>query len=375
MDRKHVVLIGAGHAHLYVAANAHRFVERGIDLTLVAPGRLWYSGMASGMLAGRYTPEQASIDPELVVTRGGGRLICAQAEMIDREKQTISLDTGNTLGYDLLSINIGSEIRNADRFADAWKVKPISNLVILRKALIEWFSELASANPVSTADPTRIVVIGGGPSGCEIAGNLAAVARHHDVPIEIMLLTREGRLLANHPHQMARSVETVLQQRGIVCRYGVTVVEMEHDRVATDAGETLHADFVVAATGLRASGQIDRWGLVSEASEGGMPVDASLRCTFDPRVFGAGDCITFRPRPLPKIGVFGVRQGPILLHNLLATSQSEPLRTYKPQKNYLTILNLGQGIGCALRGNLHWTGRTSLRWKDWLDRRFVARYR
>lgn len=365
MARPHVVLIGAGHAHLHVAANARMFIERGIDLTLIDPGRLWYSGMAAGMLAGRYEPDEASIDPEPLVTRAGGRRIGARVGSLDRASQTLWLGPGDTIRYDLLSINIGSEARDAGRFAEAWSVKPISNLLGLRDALNDRLTE-------SLDEPTRTTVIGGGPTGCEIAANVAALAQRRGVRHETTILQQGKRLVPSHTRLAARSIERVLRRRGVACRYGITVDTVERNGVLTATGERIEANLVIAATGLRASTEIERWGLGDAA---GMPVNASLRCTHDPRLFGAGDCIAFGPRPLPKVGVFGVRQGPILLHNLIAAARGDPLKPYRPQKKYLTILDLGQGIGCAMRGGLHCTGRASRWWKQRLDRAFIERYR
>src|SRR5947209_4469363 len=57
-----VVLLGAGHAHLDAIRHARSFTRRGFDLTVVAPGPFWYSGLATGMLGGEYAPEDDQID-------------------------------------------------------------------------------------------------------------------------------------------------------------------------------------------------------------------------------------------------------------------------------------------------------------------------
>jgi NADH dehydrogenase FAD-containing subunit len=88
-----------------------------------------------------------------------------------------------------------------------------------------------------------------------------------------------------------------------------------------------------------------------------------------------GDCAAMSGPDLPKLGVFGVRQGPVLLDNLLAVLSGKPPRPYEPQRRWLTILNLGDGRGLAVRGRWWWLGRTSLWAKDRIDRRFLRRYR
>jgi len=100
-----------------------------------------------------------------------------------------------------------------------------------------------------------------------------------------------------------------------------------------------------------------------------------LRSISGGPVFGAGDCVGLEGHALPKLGVYGVRQGPILADNLLASVTGAPLKVFRPQKRSLIILNLGCGDGLALWGALHWYGRSSLLLKDRIDRRFLMRYR
>jgi NADH dehydrogenase FAD-containing subunit len=78
---------------------------------------------------------------------------------------------------------------------------------------------------------------------------------------------------------------------------------------------------------------------------------------------------------LARVGVYGVRQAPILHHNLLAAATGRPLETFRPQKRFLLILNLGDGTGLFLRGSVVLHGRWAFRFKDWLDRRFLQQFR
>jgi NADH dehydrogenase FAD-containing subunit len=104
-------------------------------------------------------------------------------------------------------------------------------------------------------------------------------------------------------------------------------------------------------------------------------VGSTLPSIADARLFAAGDCASLEGYRLPKLGVSGVRQAPILLHKLVALLGGRPLMQYRPQSRYLTFLNLGCGRALAVYGNLHWLGRFSYWIKDRIDRRFLARYR
>jgi NADH dehydrogenase FAD-containing subunit len=103
-------------------------------------------------------------------------------------------------------------------------------------------------------------------------------------------------------------------------------------------------------------------------------VDRFLRSIGDPRIFAGGDCIAFATRELPKLGVYAVREAPVLLHNLFATQDGRRLKSYTPQRRALMILNLGDGTGLAIRGGWVLRNRAFAWIKDRIDRAFLRRY-
>ena len=369
MRRPQLVLCGAGHAHVHVAANAARLVSSGIEVTLVAPGPLWYSGMAAGVLGRRYSLAAGCLDPEPLVRERGGSFLRDRVVGIDREARRVHLASGMSQAYDAVSFNVGSEVdvRNLEPLPTAARpVKPIQDLLELRSALDQF--------PYRTDAPVQIVVVGGGPTGCEVAANLA-----HDVTVSpdtttVTLLARGERLLPGIGATAARAATLALRNRGVTVRTGAEVVRLYPNIAVLASGEPVPFDFLVLATGLRPAGLMQSLGL-PVGRDGGLLVNSHLQSAEDPRVFGSGDCVTMTSYFLPRIGVFGVRQGPVLLDNLEAYLTGGVLRSYVPQKRYLSIINLGAGEGLALWGPLHWRGRVCMRWKDWLDARWMRRYR
>jgi len=92
-------------------------------------------------------------------------------------------------------------------------------------------------------------------------------------------------------------------------------------------------------------------------------------------LLAVGDCATLEAYPdTPKAGVYAVRQGPVLARNLRALLQGEPLESYRPQSDFLTLLNLGDGTALGTKKGISFEGRWVMRWKDWIDRRFMARF-
>ncbi len=363
---KQVVLVGGGHAHLHVVSAAEEFKNAGIELSLIDPGKLWYSGMATGMLGGMYTADEDSIDLAALCGRYKVNFINSKAVGLDTSANSVELETGQQLHYDLLSLNVGSKTNTTfieDPENVAWTVKPIPKLLELKSTVLRHRTE-----------PLRVGVIGGGPTGCEIAANIEVLSREANQNCEIIIYHSEDCLVPEYPAGAASALSKHLKKRGIEIRTGMQVAAIgkkgSKKTLSIKNGGAEEFDEVVIATGLLPSDSIEQLGL----GENGLEVDSTLAALKHPGIFGAGDCILFRERDLPKIGVFGVRQAPILKDNLIAAANGRPLRKYEPQEKFLAILNLGNGEGLAVRGDFYWLGRLSFLLKNFIDKRFMRKY-
>lgn len=237
-------------------------------------------------------------------------------------------------------------------------IKPLSSLATLRDRLRE--------SPAGRGH--RLTVVGGGASGVELAAHLAA---RPDVD-RVRLLEAGPRLAPSLPPRASRRLATLLTGRGVVVRTGVTVCEVDGDRVVLADGGALSHDIAVLATGLGAPPLATRGDL---GGPGGIPVRATLQHRDHDDVYAAGDCADFLPERLDRIGVHGVRQGPVLLAALEARAAGTVAPTYRPQRRALSILDLGGGTALAVRGRWWWLGRSSLVLKRWIDQRWIAGYR
>ena len=97
-----------------------------------------------------------------------------------------------------------------------------------------------------------------------------------------------------------------------------------------------------------------------------------MRSVSHPQIFAVGDCTEWPDHPLPKAGVYAVRMGPVLSNNLRAALGQGSLQTYTPQRRYLALLAMGNGHAIGAWGPLAAQGRLAWRWKDHIDRGFVA---
>jgi NADH dehydrogenase FAD-containing subunit len=179
------------------------------------------------------------------------------------------------------------------------------------------------------------------------------------------------------PEKASAIMSESLRGRGVTILLGVSAARVEEEVLLTTGGETIAYDLLVAAHGLVPPPLIRAIGLPTD-QQGGLLVNKHLHSVADPAVFGGGDCIALLGHDLARVGVHGVRQGPILRHNLIAALQGRPrgeFRAFHPQRRFLQILNLGDGTGLAARGRWIWHGKLALMLKDWIDRRFLATYR
>ena len=91
-------------------------------------------------------------------------------------------------------------------------------------------------------------------------------------------------------------------------------------------------------------------------------------------MFGGGDCISFKPRPLAKVGVYAVRQNPILRHNLMNSLNGDALKEFNPQETFLLALNMGDGTAVMRWHFLVWSGPLGFALKNYIDRKFMKTF-
>ncbi|MEC9405638.1 MAG: FAD-dependent oxidoreductase, partial [Pseudomonadota bacterium] len=201
------MLVGAGHAHLHIAARAQAYRDVGARLLLIDPGEFWYSGMATGLLGGEFEPDEDRIDPHALMQASGGAFIRDAVSRICPDTRRITLASGRTLDYDWLSLNVGSEVDTqslptAENGPQIWPVKPIPPLYTLRLSLEAAMRDQGAMPPV--------VIIGGGATGSELAANLAGLARRCDVAPQVTLVSRASRLLTSAPARAARRLHAAV---------------------------------------------------------------------------------------------------------------------------------------------------------------------
>ncbi|MDP2312886.1 MAG: selenide, water dikinase SelD [Pseudomonadota bacterium] len=389
---RELVLVGGGHAHVQVLRRFVMAPPSGVRVTVVLDRPVaMYSGMVPGVVAGQYRAHEAEIDVWPLARRAGARIVDAAATGLDTDAGRVLVEGRPPIAYDAVSFDVGSTVAGLDlpgvrehaiptrpigRFVErveaamaAAGAKAAGAKAAATKAGAEAAGAVADPHASSTAAP-RILVVGAGAGGVEVAFTL-----RHRTGGAVTLLDAGPTLLPGWTTGLGRRVRTAAELRGITMRSG-RVVRVEANLAHLEAGDPLPFDLLVWVTGAAPHPWTRNLGLPMDAA-GFVRVGPTLQVVDHPAIFGAGDCVSFDgsgSAGLPKAGVYAVRQGPFLTDNLLAYLGGGALRPYVPQRGFLTLLNLGDGVAIGARGPVSFEGAWVMRWKDRIDRRFMAMF-
>ncbi len=366
---KDVVLLGAGHAHITVLRNFGMKPIPGVRLTLITRELdTPYSGMLPGHIAGHYTANEILIDTGPLARFAGARLYQDEAVGIDVANRRVICRDRPPVGYDLLSIDIGSRPNTATvpgAAEHALPVKPIDSFLprytALRARVVEGHSR-------------HVLLVGAGAGGVELLLAAEHSLRQLAPGMRFTLVAGGADILGSFPEAFRARFRAVLGERGIAVETGARVVAMEEKAVLLADGRRIEADEILWTTQAAPAAWLADTGLALDAN-GFLRVDAMLRAAGRDDIFAAGDTIAFDPAPIPRSGVYAVRAGPVLADNIRATLTGSALRAYKPQSDALYLVSTGGPHAIGTRNGRVFGGGLVWRWKDWIDRRFMRRFR
>jgi pyridine nucleotide-disulfide oxidoreductase family protein len=363
---KRLVLVGGGHAHLSVLEALARERPGDVEVVLVTPSRYQiYSGMLPGWMAGHYGQSQCQIDLHPLAQSARIGMVTDRIAGMDAGRRCVQLPDGRQIDYDLLSLDTGSETDVSSLEMAREKLLPVKPL---DKFFEAWPRILLAAGE---APDYRLVVVGGGAAGVELA--LAARFRlmRSGVASQVDLVAPESGLLPGHAESVKRRVARYLAKVNVVVhRLQGTATQTG---IALSDGTLLRADCVIAATGARAPRWLAQCGLQLDET-GYIAVDEFYRSLSHNDVFAAGDVSARQDIAVARSGVHAVHAGPVLAANLLAALRGGPLRTYQPRRHSLYLLACGPRYAIASWGRWSAEGAWVWHWKDRIDRGFVRRF-
>lgn len=364
---KRLVLVGAGHAHLHVLRALREAPRPDVEVVLISPHpRQIYSGMVPGWIAGHYRIEQCVAPIPPLAAAAGVRHIRDAVCGMDADRGSVLLAGGCSLGYDVLSLDTGADLAldaELARHPGLLPVRPLEPFVA------KWHAALGQLVRDQRA---RVAVIGGGAGGVELALAVAYRLRVETGAAQPRVtLASGGGLLGGHaPGVVARA-------RKALVHHGVELLEQRVGSgsagFVTEGGAPLAAAWSLAATGVRPPRWLAGAG-VALAADGFIAVGQHQQSVSHPNVFAAGDVASRVDAPHTKSGVYAVRAGPVLTRNLQRVLDGRAPEPHIPQRRSLYLLATGPKEAIVSWGGFAASGGLAWRWKDWIDRRFMARY-
>jgi NADH dehydrogenase len=373
-DAPRVLILGGGFGGLWAA---RALARAPVQITLVdrSNHHLFQPLLYQVATAGLSAPDIAAPLRHLLRGQANADVRLDEVRQIDTATRQVTLDNG-TLRYDFLIVATGAAhtyFGHDDWAKYAPGLKTLDDAFVVRRKVLEAF-EAAEREPDPSARQSwlEFVIVGGGPTGVELAGTLAEIARHtllnefrHIDPrnARIHLVEAGPRLLPSMPESLSASAKRQLEKLGVDVHVGEAVTAMD-DR-GVDLGERRIATHTVlwaagvaaSPLGRQLSDHCDRAGRV--------PVEPDLSLPEHPEVFVIGDLATVTQdgKPVPGIAPAAKQMGAYVagvIEDRVAGRGSKPFR-YHDYGNLATIGRMAAVVD--LRG-IHFSGLIA--WWFWL---------
>ena len=373
---KHIVIIGGGFAGLDAACALAR---EHVQVTLVDRHNhhvfqpLLYQVATAGLSPG----DIASPIRWILRKQANLRVLLAAVERIDPVARRLHLDGGDTLAYDALIVASGvthSYFGHDDWPPHAPGLKTLDDaLEIRRRVLLAFERAEREADLERQRTLLTFAIVGGGPTGVELAGALAEIARHalksefdnvDPATSRILLIEAGPSILPTFPASLQRSARRALERLGVEVIEGQPVTSIADGGVQM-GGERIGAGTVLWAAGIQASSLGRGFGAETDRA-GRVAVNPDLSVPGHPEVFIAGDLALFTHqtgKPLPGVAQAAKQLGKHAARNAVRRLRGDPTTPfrYRDPGNLATI---GRNAAIADFGFLRLSGYPG--WLFWV---------
>ena len=377
-ERPHVVILGGGFGGL---AAARKLGGASVRVTLVDRSNhhlfqpLLYQ-VATALLP---APDIAAPLRNLLSEHGNVRVLLAEAQRVDVDARVVELDHGEVLAYDFLIVATGLKHhyfgnpeweRHAPGLKTLYEALEIRNRVLLAFEAAERISD-----PEQKRAFLSFVVVGGGATGVELAGQLSEISRNalrrdfstiDPSSARIVLVEGGDRIFRDYNPKLSARARRDLESLGVEVRTSAFVTEIDGAGVTLASAERIEANTVLWAAGVRASSMTEF--LDTELDEMGR-VKVTPFCTVPghDEVAVLGDLIHFPHkkdgRPLPAVAQVALQSGKLVAENILRRQEGEPPKPFEYFDKGL-MATIGRNRAIVESGRFRMTGLSA--WITWL---------
>ncbi|MFM1910068.1 MAG: hypothetical protein RLZZ545_766 [Actinomycetota bacterium] len=330
-----VVILGAGFGGLTAA----RALAKSAEVTLVDRHNfqtflpLLYQVSTAGLAADHVVhPIRGALRKSGVKFRMGSPI------SVDHKNKTVKLDSSEVLEFDHLVVALGSSTADFGVPGVAeygMGMKSVNEAINIRAAVMRRFEDLCRFE-----DDTRlsIAVVGGGPTGVEMAGALAELKRgplkndmeHAAKHIDIYLIEAGPRILPMFSEKLSARAEADLHKLGVIVRTKTAVREVQSRKIITKDGDPIPAEITIWAAGVKGEPTALNLNLPIIGSR--IDVEESLRVNHYPHVWAIGDIAGAKGadgRFLPMVAPVAMQQGRFVAKQILRAHKNQTLQAFK----------------------------------------------
>ncbi|HJR74017.1 MAG TPA: NAD(P)/FAD-dependent oxidoreductase [Luteimonas sp.] len=372
----HVLIVGGGFAGLWAARALARAPVR---ITLLDRGNhhLFQPLLYQVATAGLSSPDIAAPLRHILRGQKNVTVLMGEAVAVDAANQRVNLADGEALRYDFLLLASGAThayFGHDDWAEHAPGLKTLDDALLIRRRILSAFERAeACEDEAERRAQLTFAIVGGGPTGVELAGTLAEIARHtlkrefrriDPRRTRVLLLEAGPRVLSSFPESLSAKAQRQLERLGVEVRAGSAVTRIDADGV-TLGEEHISTRTVLWAAGVAASPLARSLGVPLDRA-GRVQVQPDLSVPGQPRIFVAGDLATLPRedgRPVPGVAPAAKQMGnhvAAAILDRLAGRASRPFR-YRDWGNLATI---GRRAAIVDLGKLRFSG--FLAWSFWL---------
>src|SRR5437870_5222264 len=377
----HVVIVGGGFGGLHAA---RALAGRPVRVTLLdRRNHHLFQPLLYQVATAVLNPSDIAV-PLRSILRGASNVtvFLANVERADLAGCRVVLDRGE-IAYDALILAAGASHSYFGH--DDWELlapglKTLEDaLEIRRRVLLAYEAAERERDGAEQEALLTFVVVGGGPTGVELAGALGEISRQtitRDFRLidpsraRIVLVEGAPRILTAFPESLSRAAQDALQRIGVEVRTGVTVT-----RVTTDAvwlgGEQIRARTVLWAAGVAAAPLARTLGTPLDRS-GRVLVEPDLSVPGHPEAFAIGDMCVFRHQTgaaLPGVAPVAIQQGRAVADNVMRRLNGQPTQSFR-YRDRGSMATIGRAAAVAVVGRFELSGLIA--WLAWLLARIVS---
>jgi NADH dehydrogenase len=373
-EKKKIVIVGGGFAGLWAV---RRLRKAPVEITLIdrSNHHLFQPLLYQVATAGLAAPSIAAPLRHILRQQRNVTVIMGEVRHIDTAARRVTVD-GRPIDYDFLLVASGATHAYFGR--DEWArfapgLKTLDDAFLIRRRILDSFERAEASRDDAERDAClTFAVIGGGPTGVELAGTLAEIARHtlakdfrhiDSRKARVLLIEAGPRVLSTFSEELSAKARRQLERLGVEVHTGSPVTDIGAEYLVF-GGQRVAARTILWGAGVAASplgrqlgAELDRAGRVR--------VDGDLSLPGHPEVFVAGDLASLQVggKPVPGVAPAAKQMGTCAAENILARIGNRPARAFR-YRDWGALATIGRHSAVAQLPSLRFSG--ILAWWFWL---------